>query len=140
GAVRHLDQRQSLGVHDVLLADNAVAVEEVGSHRVHLVGREGAGVVERLRPADVAPERGGVLPEASNRPDGLVGGQRTLAADEAAVLRVLTRLAVTGGAPLFENRLAEHGGAAARRQALAIGGEGESPVLAFLGTGRTAHA
>jgi hypothetical protein len=51
-AVRHLNQWQGLRVHDVLLADNAVEVKEIGGHRVHLVGREGAGVVEWLRPAE----------------------------------------------------------------------------------------
>ena len=49
-AVRHLDQRQGFRVHDVLLADDAIDVEEVGGHRVRLVGREGAGVVEQAAP------------------------------------------------------------------------------------------
>src|SRR5438132_457707 len=73
---------------------SAVEVEEVGGYCVYLVGREGAGFIEWLRPADVAPEGSGVLPEAADCPDGLVGGQRAAAADEEAVLRVLTLLAV----------------------------------------------
>ena len=51
-------------------------------------------VIKKLRSADVAPEGSGVLPEAADCPDGLVGGQRAAAADEEAVLRVLTLLAV----------------------------------------------
>ena len=43
--VRHLDQWQGGRVHDVLLADDAVAVEKVGGHRVYLVGCEGAGLI-----------------------------------------------------------------------------------------------
>ena len=42
--VRHLDQWQGLRVHDLLLADDAVEVEEIGGHRVCLVGREGSGL------------------------------------------------------------------------------------------------
>ena len=73
-------------------------MKEVGGHRVYLVGREGTGVVERLRPADVAPERGGILPKAPNRQDGLGRGQRAVAADEADMPRVLALLAVARGA------------------------------------------
>ena len=135
-AVRHLDPRQGGRVHDVLLADDAVAVEQVGGHGIHLVGCEGAGVIVRLCPADVAPQRGGVLPKAPDRPHRLVCGQRALAADEAAVLWVLARLAVARGAPLRIHCLAEHSGPAARRQALAVGPDGEIPGPDLFGGGR----
>src|SRR5262245_46252835 len=45
-AGRHFDPWQGRRVHDLLLADDAVAVQEVGGHRIDLVGHEGAGVIE----------------------------------------------------------------------------------------------
>src|SRR4029434_7332400 len=108
--IRHRDSRQGRGVPNLLLANDTVAVQEVGGHRIDLVGREGARVVEGLRPADVAPERGSILPEASDGLNGLVGRQRALAADQTAVGRVLARRPVAGGALGREDRLAECSG------------------------------
>src|SRR5207244_5420318 len=100
---------------------------KVGGDRVDLLLRERAGLVEGLRPIDVAPERGGVLPEAPDRQGRLAsnervnvlgqcgGGERTAAAGQEPVLRVLGLLAVARGASRRVDGLAERGRPAALR-------------------------
>src|SRR5206468_1569327 len=74
--VWHFDLREGPGIEDVLLANDAVQIEEVRGDRIDFVGREGAGRVEGLSPPDEAPERGGVLPEAPDGEDGLAANER----------------------------------------------------------------
>jgi len=56
-AVWHFHLRQTLGVHDLVLPDDAVLEEEIGSQRVHLIGLECAFFGEWHGAIDVIPNR-----------------------------------------------------------------------------------
>src|SRR5215208_2041925 len=101
-----------------MLADDAVQIEEVRRHGINLLVRERAGLIERLRPVDIAPQRRGVRPIAANGLDGFVRGQRAAAADERTVFPIVPVRAMTRGAACGVNRLADRSRAASRRETL----------------------
>src|SRR4029079_14679132 len=55
--VRHHDLRQAHGVYDLILANDAVQVQNIGNGRVDLRRLEQARLIEWHRPIDVIPYR-----------------------------------------------------------------------------------
>src|SRR3954454_1789226 len=65
-AVGHSHLRQRLCVHGDVLADDAVEVEEIGTHRVDLLVLERKRIGERHRASDIVEDRRGVWPIAAH--------------------------------------------------------------------------
>src|SRR5262245_47857738 len=69
-AIRHLHFGQSLRIHDVVVANDGVEVQDIGRDRIDLGWFQETRFVERHRAIDVVPQRRGIWPEAA---DGLEG-------------------------------------------------------------------
>src|SRR5262249_2288863 len=69
-AIRHLHFGQSLRIHDVVVANDAVEVQDIGGYRIDLGWFQETRFVEWHRGIDVVPQRRGIWPEAA---DGLEG-------------------------------------------------------------------
>ena len=52
------EERQALGVEDLILRDHIVDVEQIGRQRVDLIGGEGSLSIEGHAPIDVVPHHG----------------------------------------------------------------------------------
>src|SRR5215470_14931546 len=126
--VRHGHLRQRLRVHGLALRDDAVEVEQVRNHPVDLVAGEGLRLVERHCPPDVVEQGCGIGPIAADGLYGrLVARQRALAADQAVVWSASALLAVARLALRHVHGFALLHGAAARRQAGAVGAYADVP-------------
>ena len=55
--IGHPDLGQTLGIHDIALLDNVVAVEQISGQSIHLVGAERSLLIQRHGTVDVVPDR-----------------------------------------------------------------------------------
>src|SRR5207245_10605314 len=110
-----------LGIHLVLIADDAIEVEQVRGDGIDLVVGERLWLGVRHRPAHVVEDGRRVRPVAADRPHRRLAGKAPLAADETIVWLAAALDGVTGLAPLLVDDRPLQRGAAARRQPDAIG-------------------
>src|SRR3990167_7370541 len=78
--IRHLDFRKTLGVHDVVLFDDFIAIEQKGGHSIHLVGAERSFLFWRHGTVDIVPDRRRKRPVTPHGPHGVRGVERAFAA------------------------------------------------------------
>src|SRR5262245_45055972 len=81
-AIRHLHFRQSLRIHDVVVANDGVEIQDVGRDRIDLGWFQETRFVERHRAIDVVPQRRGIWPEAADGLEGPRGCKSSLPANE----------------------------------------------------------
>src|SRR3979490_2730838 len=74
-AIRHLNLRQRLCVHDVVFFDDVALGEDERGKRVDLIRAERSALIARHRAVDVVPDRGRVRPVTPEGSDGPKSGE-----------------------------------------------------------------
>src|SRR5262245_24723339 len=139
-AIWHPNPRQGLGVNHLVIADDAIELQNIGYHGIDFVIAQRLRVIKRHGAAHVVKNSRRVWPETPNCLDWhLIARERLTPADQRIIRPSGSLLAVTGKALCRVDRFPLLRRPVAGRQAAAVGVDADVPGQDFFGRGNAAQ-